>query len=404
MKKLFFFFLTMYVATGCSGTKKESDQLANTEKETTEVKASSPVVPVWYDGEIPLIFNVDEDYPETNIRLSDLSEALYIPLATSDNLLLRQVGTCNGNEYLLTNDLIYAQEEETSIFVFRKDGSFVREICHQGGGPGEYHYISSYAVDTLRQEIFVQDANLRNGKTLVYDLEGNLKRTFPNRAKEIALLNDSLLINYFQYNPGGPRYSVTRKEDGSTVKKLPIRFPTKLPHDSHGRLSYGSLIKSPKGVFLSNLGNDTIFEIRPDLQVLPRLIDISKYPTNFAQIHPTIETARYLMFYILRCHSYKPRVDEHFYIYDKKEKQIYKMTDYPDNSYWRLMDDYPHITNWTTTQNSHVAVRTRQVYALMQAEGKHGDAQLKRLIETLDEDANPVLQVMIFHSVDQVKK
>lgn len=71
---------------------------------------------------------------------------------------------------------------------------------------------------------------------------------------------------------------------------------------------------------------------------------------------------------------------------------------------FNVKDDYPHISNWTTTQNSHVAVRTRMVYALMEAEGKHGDNELKRLIETLDEDANPVLQVMIFHDVDQVKR
>lgn len=90
------------------------------------------------------------------------------------------------------------------------------------------------AVDTLRKEIFVQDANLKKGCTYVYDLEGNFKRTFLNKAKEITILNDSLLLNYFRYNPGGPRYSVVRKEDGSTVKKLPIRFPTQLPHDSHG--------------------------------------------------------------------------------------------------------------------------------------------------------------------------
>lgn len=403
MKTLPLLFFTFFLATGCSGTKKDSAAQPDNEEETAET-AIQPAAPVWYEGEKPIFFNVEENYPETNIRLSDLSDALYIPLETNDSTLLKQRGTCEGNEYLLTNDLIYAQEEQSAIYIFKRNGSLIRKIDHRGGGPGEYSYISSYAVDTLRKEIFVQDANLKKGCTYVYDLEGNYKRTFPNKAKEITILNDSLLLNYFRYNPGGPRYSVTRKEDGSTVKKLPIRFPTQLPHDSHGRLAYGSLVKSPKGAFMANLGNDTIFEIRQDLQVIPRIIDQSKYPTTFAQVHPTIETGRYLMFYILRCHSYKPYVDEHYYIYDKKDNQIYKMTDYPGNSYWTLMDDYPHITNWNTTQNSHIAVRTRQVYALQEAEGKHGDAELKKLIETLDDDANPVLQIMLFHTVDQIKK
>lgn len=388
--------------TACGGAGK-----AGTEKSEDKNRVDSSALQteqVWYEGEIPFIFNVKNDYPETNIRLSDLSDALYIPLETKADLLLRQRGTCEGNEYFLTNDCIYAQEEQSAIYIFDRNGKFLWKIDRQGGGPEEYKYISSYAVDTLRKEIFVQDANYQRGRTLVYDLEGNFKRTFPNRAKEIAILNDSLLVNYFLYNPKGPRYSVVRKDDGATVKELSIRFYINLPHDSYGRLSYGSLSKSPKGVFMSNMRNDTIFEIREDLQVYPRIVDQSDYGTNFAQAHPTIETANYLMFYILRCHNYKPLVEEHFYIYDKKEKQIYKMTDYTDNSYWVLMDDYPHITNWDIAQNSDVAVRSRQVYALHMAEGKHGDEELKRLTQTLDEDANPVLQVMMFHNTDRIKR
>ena len=117
---------------------------------------------------------------------------------------------------------------------------------------------------------------------------------------------------------------------------------------------------------MSNLGNDTVFEIkRDDLSVRPRIIDKSDYPTTFAQAHPTLETSRYLIFYILRSHNYKPYVDQHFYIYDKKERQIYQMKDYDDNDYWVLMDDYPHVSNWEKTQNTNIAVRTRFIYAVL---------------------------------------
>lgn len=402
MKTLSILFFSCMLITACSGGKKETGKHADATSQTNEEQVAT--APTWYEGEMPILFNAKEEYPETNIRLSDLSDALYIPLETNDSLLLVQRGTCASNEQLLTSEHIYIQEEQQAIYVFKRDGRFVRKIARRGGGPEEYNFISSYAVDTLRKEIFVQDAYSKMSRTLVYDLEGNFKRTFHNKSQEIVILNDSLLLNYFRFNPKGPRYSVIRKTDGSTVKELPIRFNTILPHDSHGRLNYGSLSKSPQGVFMANLGNDTIFEIRQDLKVYPRIIDQSDYGTTFAQAHPTVETARYLMFYILRSHNYKPLVDEHFYIYDKKEKQIYKMTDYTDNTYWRLMDDYPCITNWEMAQNGNVAVRSRLANSLFEAEGKHGDNELKSLIETLDEDANPVLQVMIFHSVDEVKK
>lgn len=396
MKTLLPFLLICMLFSGCSDKKKA--QTTATVHPEQDVKEKQ----VWYDGETPFIFNEKENYPETNIKLSELSTPSYIPLGINDNTVLRQRGTCEGNEYFIASDFIYLQEEQAEIYIFKKDGTPVRKIKHQGGGPEEYRYISSYVVDTLHQELFIQDTHRK--RTQVYDLEGKYKRTFPNLAKEIVLLNDSLLLNFFRYNPKGPRYSVTRKSDGSTVVRLPIRFNTSLPHDSWGRLAYGSLIKSPNGAFLSNLGNDTVFEIRKDLEIRPRIIDTSDYGTNFAQAHPTIETGRYLMFYILRSHNYKPAVKQRFYIYDKKEKQIYKMADFPGNDYWSLLDDYPHIQNWETTQNHNIAIRPRQAYALFEAEGKHGDETLKTIIDKLDEDANPVLQVMTFHDVDQVMK
>lgn len=398
MEKLIYLLAICACISGCSNKKNTSVSLND---ETLEAQNTQPEQ-TWYEGEKPFIFNEKEEYPETNIKLSELATLSYIPLGTDDKTIIMQRGACTGNEYIMTSDRIYMHEEQAEIYIFKTDGTPIKKINHKGGGPEEYSSISSFAIDTLQNELFVQDAHRK--QTLVYDLDGNFKRKLPNLAKEIVLLNDSLLLNFFQYNPRGPRYSVVRKSDGSNVLNLHIRFNVNLPHDSWGRLAYGSLIKSPNGAFLSNLGNDTIFEIRKDLNVTPRIIDISDYGTNFAQVHPTIETGRYLMFYILRCHTYKPLVYERFYIYDKKEKQTYKMSDYPGNSYWTLMDDYPHINNWTTTQNCNIAIRSRLVSSLFEAEGKHGDAELKALINKLDEDANPVLQVMTFHDVDEVKK
>ena len=414
MKKIFLptiIFCIVFFA--CEGKVKQQFSTTNN-KITEKTKTSQTILnkkEKWYDGEIPIIFDADNDYPITNIKLSELADVEYIALETSNQSLLRLIGTCKGNEYYLTDDYIYLEEEQEDIYTFTRQGKFVSKFNRRGGGPEEYRYIGSFAVDPKHNEIFIQDPFSGNdrigksGKTYVYDMSGNYKRHFPNRASEIVLLNDSLILNHFQYNPGGPRYSVVRKSDGSEVKKLPIRFPTKLPHDSYGRLQYGKLITSPQGAFMSHLGNDTIFEItRNDLKVRPRIIDKTHYPTTFAQAHPTLETSRYLIFYILRCHNYKPHVEQHFYIYDKKECQIYKMKDYKDNTYWVLLDDYPHVTNWEKTQNINIAIRTRQIWAVLESEGKHGDKNINDLAKSLSEDDNPILQIMTFHNVESVKK
>ena len=78
------------------------------------------------------------------------------------------------------------------------------------------------------------------------------------------------------------------------------------------------------------------------------------------------------------------------------------MKDY--NDYWVLMDDYPHVTNWEKTQNTNIAVRTRYIYAVLEGEGKHGDKAINDLANSLSEDDNPILQVMIFHDVESVKR
>lgn len=388
---------------GCSSNQKKTT--TDKAEEATPPLASTSLAEdtaVWYEGETPFLFDYKKNYPETAIRLSDLADVSYLPLETRDTVLLRLRGTCYGNEYFITQEAIYMQEEQSELYIFGKDGRFIRKISKRGGGPGEYSYITSFAVDTLQRVIFVQDENRKRGHTNVYDLQGNFLRQFSIRANEIVILNDSLLLTYNRRANKQYPFAVVRKADGSEVRKLPIRFYEDFPVDVE-YLAYGNLVTTPKGALIGNLANDTIFEVRKDLSIRPRIVDQSNYGTPYAQVHPTIETSRYLMFYILCARNYKVSVKEHFYIYDKKEGKIFRMKDYTDNSYWRLMDDYPHLINWEKAQNPTVAVRSRVVDALQEANGKHGSPELRRLIETLKDDDNPVLEIMQFHSVDNIE-
>ena len=411
MMKKFYLILTCAAFCACGGNGKQQASAITEEivEETTTPQTILEKETTWYDGEIPLIFDAYKDYPITNIKLSELADTEFIPLETNDSVLLRLIGTCKGNEYLLTNEYIYLEDRQEEIYTFTRKGKFVHKINRRGGGPEEYTFIGSFVADPKNEEIFIQDlyspgARDKRGKTLVYDMKGNYKRHFPNRAWQTVNLNDSMLLNYFEFNPGGPRYSVVRKSDGSEVKKLPIRFSKKYQED-YELLQYGRLITSPQGAFMAHLGNDTIFEImRNDLSVRPRIIDQSNYPTINAQAHPTLETSRYLIFYILSGQNHKSKVKQHFYIYDKKERQIYQMKDYKGNDYWVLLDDYPHVTNWSKTQNPHIAVRTRQVYAVKDQGHKYSNKEIAKLADKLTEDDNPILQVMIFHDVESVKR
>lgn len=383
----------------CSSRAKRQTDMKT---DTTDTAQTANTVPTWYEGEVPFTFNFRKDYPETDIRLSKLADVSYIPLETNDSVLLQLRGACKGNEWFLTSRHVYMHEEQRALYVFGRDGHFIRKIDHFGGGPGEYHYISAFAVDTLRNELWIQDGHWQHGSLLVYDLEGNFLREFSHSANEIVLLNDSLLLTC-QQGASQP-YRLVRRSDASLLRQLPIRRHKPKDVDVE-YLSYGSLTTTPHGALLGHLDNDTIYEIGRDLALRPRIIDQSDYHERYARILPTMETGRYLTFYILRGHNgrYKTDVPENFYIYDKKERQIYKMKDYPDNPYWRLMDDYPHIDNWGKAQNPDIYVRVRQIYAINEGEGKHGSPELLRLASTLTEDDNPLLEVLTFHDVESVK-
>lgn len=382
-------FLLLILIMSCSGQKsKESASVSANFSDTTEIQQT-----VWYEGAVPFEFNVKNEYPETNIRLSDLADISYVQLGLNDEFLMRGVMSCNGCDFHMTQDRIYMHESDYQFFIFDRQGNPVRKLNRRGGGPGEFNFIQSYVADTVRQELFVLDGH--NAKIFVYDTATIFKREFNSPAYEIRNLNDSLLICYNQYNPGGAHYTVVSKENGKVIKDCPIRFNIKLPEDTRGRLAFGSVIPNSRGAFLSNLRNDTIFQITRNLDVYPRFIDKSNYGTNFAQAHPTIETNRYLLFYILRSHTYRPVVDQNYYMYDKKEKQIYKMKEYADNSFFALMDNYPHVNNWFVTQNHNTAICLRTADALLDSEG-HCHGQLDEIRKTLTGEENPVLIIMDF--------
>lgn len=389
----FLFFVLLFCC--CFGKKEQQTLVAQTAAESWKVDTA-----IWYDGAVPFEFDLKTDYPETAIRLSDLADIEYVTLGINDDFVMHGMISCDGGNYSITNNRIYMLENEQNIYIFDRKGNPVRRINRKGGGPEEYACIQSFVLDTIRQELFLLD--LHNKAICVYDTAGVFKRKFKAPSQEIRALNDSLLICYNQYNPGGARYTVMHKDSGQLVKSCPIRFDIKLPSDSWGRLSYGSVMLSPRGALLSNLGNDTIFEIDKTLNIRPRIIDKSNYGTNFAQIHPTIETNEYILFYILRCYTYKPVVKQNFYVYDKRSKQIYKMKDYLDNDFFALTDNYPFITNWETTQQGNIAVKTRLAYALQEEETKkHCNEKLLKIIETLNDDSNPVLIVMNFKAPAQ---
>lgn len=98
---------------------------------------------------------------------------------------------------IVTKDKIYILDCYTAqqIFVFDKTGNLLFRIKNKGRGPKEYLSVADMQVDTIRNEILVNDALARS--YLYYSTDDG---TFLRRKKGIANCYlahiDSLYINY----------------------------------------------------------------------------------------------------------------------------------------------------------------------------------------------------------------
>ena len=101
------------------------------------------------------------------------------------------------NKMIVTNDKIFIMDSFAAqqIFVFDKTGKLLYRIKNKGRGPKEYISIWDMQVDTIRNEILVNDALARS--YLYYSTDDG---TFLRRKKGIANCYlahiDSLYINY----------------------------------------------------------------------------------------------------------------------------------------------------------------------------------------------------------------
>ena len=88
------------------------------------------------------------------------------------------------------NDIIVAQMN--SIFIFDKDGKFVRSIGSKGQGPGEYNNIRNLALDERNKRLFVNSTR----KIICYDLDGNfLRESFPFQQGNVHVYDMNYINN-----------------------------------------------------------------------------------------------------------------------------------------------------------------------------------------------------------------
>ena len=170
-------------------------------------------------------------YSEKTLSLQSLAEVEYVPLETSDEVLLGQMPKLAA---VTNNYIVLFEWRSGNIFIFTRKGKIVSHFNHRGNGPQEYNRISSLVFDETNEEIFISDLN----KVYVFSLQGTYKRSFSLPAEHEYVLfqytNDRLILYEkpalaLQSDPKETKpYQVISKRDGSRTAELNIAVKNRL--------------------------------------------------------------------------------------------------------------------------------------------------------------------------------
>ncbi|MDR2036799.1 MAG: 6-bladed beta-propeller [Bacteroidales bacterium] len=114
-----------------------------------------------------------------------------IILETNENCLIGEINAIQAfDDYLFILDMHQAK----GLFVFNREGKFIRRIGSIGKGPGEYTFPRDFTIDPDKKEIYLLDFNTNS--IHLYTLEGVYQRTITSlcdaRIKSIQYHNGAL--------------------------------------------------------------------------------------------------------------------------------------------------------------------------------------------------------------------
>ena len=191
MKQLYLFILVVFCCIGC-------------QRNTLQ-------------GPIPTIAM----HPDSCLKSLDISVLMkdsieVIKLETTDSCLIGFINKISfTDKYILVSDARVSQK----IYLFDKEGKFIRYISNKGNGPGEYSVIGDFTIKG--DSVFIQD--YYQNKYVVYDMVADeIKDDIPYNAHHsgvVALDNYLYFISNYFTSPIGDyncfRYDLSmRKTEG----------------------------------------------------------------------------------------------------------------------------------------------------------------------------------------------
>lgn len=359
-----------------------------------------------------IVVDVAKDYPQKEVWLQDIADIEYLPIATSDTMLV------NSHPSVVSDKGIVVRGGKVGeILLFDQTGQRLQgRICSRGQGPEEYNAIIFNIVDWQRKEVFIADYTTLK----VYDFSGKYLRTLKKENimdLDIIDFNDDYLLASHLIqgceNPYRP-YFLISKEDGKS-DTLSIQVPRFIAgnrkilwDDGHSNDAYGllpQLYSCTDKIFLTDVALDTVFVMHPDLSRQPVMVPLYAPSTNteapllfFRGMNDYFAWASRMPRYVTVKMSdmiANREKREKLYMYNRKTDEWFEPI-YRNRAFTnRNMD--PKFISTTSVAYGYGLVELNAMN-LVEAYGKNeiADQRLKEIASKLQEEDNPVLMILKF--------
>jgi hypothetical protein len=221
-----------------------------------------------------------------------VKDITYIPMETSEKSIF---GGKHTPIYNITEKYIFASD-----MMFRRDGSFVRQLGKKGQGPEEYLMALGIAVDEEREEFYVNDNFLH--EILIYDFDNNFKKRVKAhpRGHAIKSLGDGKIMLMRDFYGGTDiEYQII---DTNTGEVIYTRSPLILQTEEQKKMHHYNLVwHHDDKMFYYETVSDTIFALKDGQVDKPRyIIHQGKYKNTEPEmrIGTIVECNPYLLFSI----------------------------------------------------------------------------------------------------------
>lgn len=364
-------------------------------------------------GNLP-VFDFSKNYPQKKMRLQDMADIEYVPLETTDDILLGGSSTLSAvtNKYILVHEV-----QRGDIFLFdRKTGKLFSHFNHKGQSGREYLWIKNGTIlDEKKEEIYVCSQVIQ-----VYSLKGEYKRTlningFQNEMKIYNFDDESLLIyDDVIIDPGLENktkkdpYRLVSKKDGSLISVLDIHLSKRYSNAIVQKLDnnmwrpfqiyYTYNPYYGQDLMIMDMSCDTLYQLSPNKGLTPIL---TRKPSVHASEPrniwiPFLTTDKFMLIGTLLL-DFESIGQYAFWMYDFNTKEVEKVfildAEYDTRS-WSKGKWSPEATPAIA---KNMAAELIQASSIIEAyNGKRLAGNGKKIAKTLMEDDNPVVRILRF--------